>query len=130
MLRNVLRWQAMRWALVGIALVVAPGTFTERWLSQSDVGDAAWLRALGVASIVLAAQMVLVARRLEDLWWWSWSFAILEVGIAIVAVAHIVAVAPADGAAWPWWVTAALAIAFVTLDVAALARAGTERSPV
>jgi hypothetical protein len=126
----VLRWQAVRWALVGLALIVAPGTLVERWFSQPAVGDAAWLRALGVTSVVLAAQIVLVGRKLEELWWWTWSFAILEAGTGLIALAHVVLGLPAGAAAWPWWITAVVNLGFAALDVVGLARTGTERSPV
>ena len=54
---------------------------------QPPLEDLAWLRALGVMAIVLALLMVLVAQRLEDVWWWSWAFVLLEAGTATVFAA-------------------------------------------
>lgn len=118
------------WALTGLAFVAVPGTVVEGVLDQPDVGDTAWLRVLGVASIVLAAQMVLVARKLEELWWWSWSFAILELGVAMVLLVHAAVSMPESASTWPWWVGGAVSAGFAAIGVVALAKAGTERSPV
>ena len=129
-LRQVLRWQAVLWAVFGLVLVVAPSALVEGLLDQGPVGEDAWLRALGVASIVLAAQMVLVGRRIEDLWWWSWSFVLLELGTAVVFALNALFGVPDGAGAWPWWALAGASSAFLVLDVTALAKAGTERSPV
>ena len=129
-LRQVLRWQSILWALFGIALVTAPSLLVEGLFDQGPVTEDAWLRALGVASIVLAAQMVLVARRLEDLWWWSWSFVLLEAGTAVVFLLTALSGVPEGAATWPWWLLAAANLAVGALEVTGIARAGTERSPV
>ena len=127
-LRQVLRWQAIASALVGLALLVAPGPVVDGLMDQPPTPQV-WVRTVGIASIVLAAQMVLVGRKLEDLWWWTWSFVVLEGLVALVSVAT--AIAGVDGGAeWPWWVATAIALGFGALDVGGLAKAGTERSPV
>jgi hypothetical protein len=130
LLRNVLRWQAALWALAGLGLAVAPGSLVEGLLNQEPMREAAWLRILGVLAIVVAAQMILVTRKLEELWWWSWSFVVLEAGVAAVATLNA-AFGVAEGAAvWPWWALAVASWGFMLLDLAALAKAGTERTPV
>ena len=129
LLGRILRWQSIGSAICGLALVVAPGTIAERLMAQPPT-QAGWLRALGVAAIVLAAQMVLVARKLEELWWWSWSFVVLEAGVALAFAATALAGVPTGAPAWPWWTAAAISLGLAALDVAGLAKAGTERSPV
>ena len=129
-LRQVLRWQAILWAAFGLVLVVAPSALVEGLLDQGPLTEDVWLRALGVASIVLAAQMVLVGRRIEDLWWWSWSFVLLELGTAVVFALNAVFGVPEGADVWSWWALAVVNAVVGTLEVVGLARAGTERTPV
>lgn len=129
-LRLVLRWQAVLWALSGLVVVAAPGWVVEVGLGQPALGEDAWPRLAGVLSIALAAQMVLVARRIEELWWWSWTFVLLEVATALVVLLNAPAGLPPGAAAWPWWTLGTVNATLAVLEIAALAKAGTERSPV
>ena len=97
---------------------------------QPPLGEDAWLRLLGVVAIAMAGQMVLVARRVEDLWWWSWSFVLLELGTSAVFVLNALIGVPDGAAVWPWWLLGAVNLGFGALELVALAKAGTERSPV
>jgi hypothetical protein len=129
-LRRVLGWQAAAWGLAGAWLLVAPRWVVETALDQPPVGEEAWLRVAGVMAIALSAQMVLVSRRIEDLWWWSWTFVLLDLGVAVVFALNALLGLPEGVPAWPWWALAAVNAAFAALDLAAIAKAGTERSPV
>jgi hypothetical protein len=129
LLGATLIWQAVLWAIAGVALVIAPGWVTESLFGQPPVEDA-WLRAFGVASVCLAAQMVLVRRKLEELWWWSWTFVLLEFGTAAVFAATALTDTPSGAPRWPWWLLAVLNAAFGALDIAGLAKTGTERPAV
>jgi hypothetical protein len=129
LVRRVLRWQATLWFASGTALVFAPGWLVESALDQPPLGEDAWLRIAGVMAMALAGQMVLVGRRVEELWWWSWTFALLEAGVALVFVANALFGLAKGAAAWPWWLLTAVNAGFAVLDVVALARTGTERSP-
>lgn len=130
LLRRILYWQAAAWFASGVLLTIGPGFVVELLLDQPPLGEDAWLRLGGVMAIALAAQMVLVAHRIEDLWWWSWTFAFLEAGTALVFLATG-SIGLAEGApGWPWWLLGAVNGGFALGGVAALARAGTERSPV
>jgi hypothetical protein len=119
---------AVLWALSGLILLVAPG-WVVRSMSQGALGEDAWLRVAGVMSIALAAQMVLVARRIEELWWWSWTFVLLEIATALVLVTSGLLGLPEGAASWPWWVVGVVHAGLAGSGIAALARAGTERSP-
>jgi hypothetical protein len=130
LLRATLRWQAVLWALTGLVLVAAPRWAIEGVLAQPPLGEEAWARLAGAAAVVLAAQMVLVGRRLEDLWWWSWSFALLEVTVALIFALNALVGLSDQAAAWPWWVLAGVSLAFAGLDLAGIAKTGTERSPL
>ncbi len=129
LVRRVLRWQAALWGASGAALILAPGWIVESAFDQPPLGQNAWLRATGVMAIALAAQMVLVGRRVEELWWWSWTFVLLEAGTCLVFLATALFAVPDGAAAWPWWALAAANGAFAGLGIAGLAKAGTERSP-
>jgi hypothetical protein len=74
--------------------------------------------------------MVLVVRRIEDLWWWSWTFVLLEVGTALVFVLNALVGLGEGSSAWPWWVLGGVNGAVAAVEVTALAKAGTERSVV
>jgi hypothetical protein len=129
LLRRTLWWQAGLWSAAGLAFLAMPGWLVEQALDQPPVGEEAWLRVLGAVAIVLAMTMVLVANRIEELWWWSWCFAILELLTATVFALNALLDLPAGAAAWPWWVLAAVNLLFGLLDIAGLAATGTERSP-
>ncbi len=130
LLRATLRWQAVLWATSGAVLLVAPGWLVEVVLGQPPLGEDAWLRLTGVLSMAIAAQMVLVARAVEELWWWSWTFVLLEVATALVAVLNALFGLSPDAAAWPWWTLGIVNAGIAALEITALAKAGTERSPV
>jgi hypothetical protein len=128
LLRNVLRWQAAASAILGLALATVPRAVVEGAMGQPPLQEDAWVRLLGVAAVALAAQMVLVQRRLEDLWWWTWSFVTLEIGVGIVFLLNALFGVPEGAPAWPWWAGAGISLLWAGLDVAGLAKAGTERS--
>jgi hypothetical protein len=130
LLRNVLRWQATASAISGLALVFIPGVVVEGAMAQPPLQEGAWVRLLGVAAVALAAQMVLVQRRVEDLWWWTWSFVALEAAVGVVFLLNALLDVPTGAPSWPWWAGAGISLAWAGLDVAGLARAGTERSPL
>ena len=78
--------------------------------------DDAWLRALGVIAVVLALLMMLVAQRLEDVWWWAWAFVVLEAGTATVFMLHALFGLPDGASTWSWWLLAIVNGAFAALD--------------
>ena len=106
-LRRILYVQTALWGLFGAAMAIAPG-----WLAGTVGGqppvDHVWLRAMGVMSVVFALLMILVAQRLEDVWWWAWAFVVLEAGTATVFVLHALFGLPEGAAAWWWWTLAAV----------------------
>jgi hypothetical protein len=125
-LRRILYVQAALWAIFGVALAVAPG-----WLVVTVGGqpasDHAWLRALGVMAIVFALLMVLVAQRLEDVWWWSWAFVVLEAGTATVFALHALFGLPPGADAWWWWLLAAVNGMIGALELVGLGLAAQEK---
>ncbi len=130
LLRATLRWQAAFWAVSGLLLLLAPGWLVEVVLDQPPLSRTAWLRLGGVLAIALSAQMVLVGHRVEELWWWAWTFVLLEVGTALVFLLTALLGLPSGVPSWPWWTLGLVNAGFAAVEIAALAKAGTQRSPV
>ena len=126
-LRRILKLQAALWAIFGSVLAIAPGWLVETVAGQPPLGDLAWLRALGVMGIVLALLMVLVAQRLEDVWWWAWAFVVLEAGTATVFALHVLLGLPEGAAAWWWWALAVGNGVIGALELFGLAMAAQEK---
>jgi hypothetical protein len=129
LLRRVLYLDALGCIVVGLPLVVAPRSLGVGLLGQPEYPDYAVVRLLGVCLLTLALFMVLVAQRIEELWWWSWALVILAFGGAAVATLHALLGVPPGAAAWPWWLLAAGSWGFCFGLLWGLARAGVERPP-
>jgi hypothetical protein len=130
LLRRVLTWAAALWAAFGVLLVVVPGWLVESILGQPATVEDAWLRVAGLMAIALAAQMVLVAHRIEELWWWSWTFVLLELATAGVSLVNAMFGVPDGAATWPWWLLGIVNGGIGALELGALAKVGTERPTV
>jgi hypothetical protein len=128
-LRRVLKIQAAVWTLSAIALVLFPVRLLDA-LGQLSVAEPAWLRMLGIAAIVLAMLMWLVAGALDQVWWWAWGFAVLEVGVATVCILNALFGVDAGTSAWAWWALGALAVVFGGLDMVGLGRTSREKPQV
>src|SRR5438046_7124055 len=86
-LKRVLYAQAAAWGLAGAVLAVAP-RFVTVSLFGGPAGDHAWIRLLGLNAVGLAMVMVLVAHRIDQVWWWSWAFARVWSASAAVSGLH------------------------------------------
>jgi hypothetical protein len=86
-LRTTLYLAAAIWAVSGVALAVVPNLVIHG-LFDAPAGDRALVRTLGIVSLAMAMLMVLVAQRLEDVWWWAWAFIITTAGVATVNGLH------------------------------------------
>lgn len=126
-LRRVLNAQAALWAVFGFAVGIVPRWLLETVARQPALTDDAWFRALGVMAVVMALLMVLVAQRLEDVWWWAWAFVVLEAGTATVFVIHALFGLPEGASVWSWWLLASVNGAVGALDLVGLAIAAQEK---
>ncbi len=111
-LRRTLYLQAAVWAVAGAALALVPRFVLHAVFDQPSVGEAAWVRLAGVESFTLAMLMVLVAHRVEDLWWWSWAFALMTTAVAAVALLHAAFGLGPNEPSGLWWILGAVAAAF------------------
>ena len=128
-LRRILYWEAAVVALLGAALVIAPGIVFVDLLDQAAPPDGAWMRIAGVQAVGLAMLMVLVGQTVEDRWWWAWAFGVVFAGTATVAVLNAAFGVPEGASARSWWLLGAAAIAMAGLLLWALGRAGIEHPP-
>jgi uncharacterized membrane protein HdeD (DUF308 family) len=127
LLRRVLYWQATLWAASGLLQLAAPRWVLETVFRQPVAPDVTYVRAMGVMAIAFALLMVLVAQRIEDVWWWSWAFALTDVALATVSGLNAL-FGPVEGSATTlWWLVAAADVAFGAALLAGMARAGQEK---
>lgn len=111
-LRRVLYLEAGVWAVVGSALALAPRFVLVTLFDQPPVGEFTWLRLYGIQAVGVAMLMVLVAHRIEQLWWWSWAFALVTAGTAAMVVLNAAfGLAPAQSSVL-WWLFGIVALAF------------------
>jgi hypothetical protein len=113
LLRSVLYAQAAVWAACGIAVAVLPHWVLQGLFDQPEYVDNAYVRVSGVLAIGLALLMVLVAQRLEDVWWWAWAFILTTAGVVTVTGLHALFGVPAGAGSLLWWLFAAVNAAFL-----------------
>jgi hypothetical protein len=121
--------QALVWAACGIAIAVAPRLVLVTMFDLPPLPDQGYVRIAGVFAFSLSLLMVLVARRLETLWWFAWAFVLATAGSVIVAVLNALFGLPDGVSPLLWWVFAAVSTAFTVGLLAGLAKTGTERPP-
>ncbi len=130
LLRRVMIIQAVVWAACGVAIAVAPRFILVTMFDLPLPPDQGYVRIAGVFGFSLALLMVLVARRLTELWWFTWAFVIATAGSAIIAALDALFGLPEGASPLLWWVFAALSTAFTVGLLAGLAKTGTERPPL
>ena len=127
LLRRVLYWQATMWAVGGLLQIAAPRWLLETVFRQTASPDLAYVRAIGIMAVGFALLMVLVAQRIEEVWWWAWAFALTDAALATLAALNAL-FGPVEGAATTlWWLFAAGGAAFGAALLVGMARAGQER---
>jgi len=121
--------EALVWAACGAAIAVAPRFVLVTMFDLPELTDQGYVRIAGVFAFSLSLLMVLVARRLETLWWFTWAFVLATAGSAIVAALDALFGLPDGASPLLWWVFAAVSTAFTAGLLAGLAKTGTERPP-
>lgn len=125
-LRRTLKAGAALLLITFVPLGATPGTVLDL-LGQRPVGDTAWLRMFAVGGVVLALLHILVAHRIQDVWWWCWAFALFDAGVAVVAILNAAFGLPKGSQAWPWWLFGGTSTMFLALYLTGLAGAGREK---
>jgi hypothetical protein len=127
LLRRVLYYQAAVWAASGIAIAIAPRWVLETLFDQVSYPDDAFVRICGAMAVGLALMMVLVAQKVEELWWWSWAFALTDAGVVTIASLHAIFGLPDGSSSLVWWLFAGVNAAFAAALLAGMALAAQEK---
>ena len=122
--------QAVVWTACGVAIATAPRFVLVTMFDLPPQSDQGYVRIAGLFTFCLALLMVLVARRLNELWWFAWAFVIATAGSAIVAALNALFGLPEGASPLLWWLFAAVSTAFAVGLLAGLAKTGTERPPL
>ena len=125
-LRRTLYLGAAFMALIGLLLAIAPQFFLVVVLRQLELPDYVPPRLAGVGALVGAMLMVLIAHKIEDVWWWSWAFVIGGAGFALISLLRAI-FGPSGASVLPWWLLAAGSAAFAGSLVYGLFLASQER---
>jgi hypothetical protein len=127
LLRRVLYYQAAAWTACGLAVVVAPRWVLQTLFDQVPYPDHTYVRVCGVMSVGLALMMVLVAQKVEDLWWWSWAFALTDAAIVTITALHALFGLPDGSGALLWWLFAGVNAALGAALLAGMGFAAQEK---
>ena len=125
-LRRTLYLGAAFMSLFGLLFATAPRFFLVVVLGQLEHPDYVLPRITGVGALVGAMLMVLVAHKVEDVWWWSWAFVIGAAGFALISILRAI-FGPSGVSVLPWWLFAAGSAAFGASLVWGLYLASQER---
>jgi hypothetical protein len=128
-LRRVLYLDALLSAVFGFAVAAVPRFLIVTLFGQPEYPDYAVARLFGVCLFTLALLMVLVAQRIEELWWWSWAFVVLTGGTAAVVTLHAAFGLPPSASPWVWVGLGILSWGIAFGLLLGLARAATEAQP-
>jgi hypothetical protein len=120
--------QAAVWAACGVAIAVAP-RFVLVTVFDLQLPDQGYVRIAGIFAFSLSLLMVLVSRRLAELWWFTWAFVVATAGSASVAGLNALFGLPDGVSPLMWWVFAVVSTGFTVGLLAGLAKTGTERPP-
>ena len=127
LLRAVLYLDAVVWAVTGILLALLPAWLLEDVFDQATMGEYAWVRMTAILSVGIAMLMVMVAHRVETLWWFAWAFVLTEGALALLALLNAAIGLPDGSDALLWWLLAGVSAAFAAAMLVGLARTGLER---
>lgn len=124
LLRRALYWHAAFWAGCGVGVIVLPHWALQTIFDQPPYPDFGYVRVCGAVSIGFALLMVLVAQKIEEVWWWSWAFVVTDAAIVTITVLQALF---GSGPALLWWTFAIPNAALAAWLMAGIAQAGTEK---
>jgi hypothetical protein len=128
LLKRVLYWEAGLLAAGGLFASLFPAWLLQTLFAQPPE-PLAWVRIAGVQALGFAMLAVVLARRLEQLWWACWAYVITGSAIGVIAGAHALAGLPDGVSPVIWWFMAAESVVVTAALVVGLVIAGTERDP-
>lgn len=128
LLKRVLYWEAGILAVSGLFAASFPRWLLETMFAQPP-GPDVWVRVAGVQAMGFAMLAVVIAHRIEQLWWASWTYVITGAGITVVAVGYALFGLPDAASAVLWWLMAVESTVITAGLLVGLAQTGTERDP-
>lgn len=127
LLRTALLVQAGVWAACGLAVAIAPRWVLVSLFDQPAYPDYAYVRVSGAMAVGLALIAVLIAQRLDDVWWWAWGLALVDAAIVTITTLNALVGLPDGAGALLWWIFAGVNAALAAAVLAGMARAGQEK---
>ena len=103
LLKRVLYVDALLNAALAVGLIFLPRFLLVDLFGQPVYPDYAFVRVFGAAALTLASLQVLIAQRVEELWWWTWSFILFEGARAAVLTLHVLIGLPEGADPIMWW---------------------------
>jgi hypothetical protein len=128
LLKRVLYWEAGLLAVSGVFAASFPRWLLETVFAQPPNPDV-WVRVAGVQAIGFAMLAVVIAHRIEQLWWASWAFVVTGGSVAAVTAGYALFGLPEGVSAVLWWLMAAESVVVTGGLLVGLAQTGTERDP-
>ncbi len=130
LLKRVLYLMAAVWAGCGLTIAAVPRFVLVNMFGQVPYPDYAYVRVAGALSFVTAMFMVLVAQKLEEIWWFAWAFVVAAAATAVIAALNALVGKPDGSGAMLWWLFAGLSSAFTAGLLLGIAKAGIEKPPI
>ena len=127
LLDKVLRAQAAVWTAAGLGVVAVPRWVLVTVFKQVPYPDYTYVRVSGAMAIGLSLLAVLVARKIEDVWWWAWSIAITDAAVATIVAVNALVGRPGGSAVPFWWLFCGVNAALAAGLLLGLGRAGQEK---
>jgi hypothetical protein len=127
LLRSALYAQAMVWAASGLVIAALPRWTLVEVFDQPPYPHYAYVRVTGILGVGMALLMVLVAQRLDDVWWWSWSFIITTAGVVTVTGLHAIVGRPHGSAIVLWIIFSGVNAVLLAAMLLGMARSGHEK---
>jgi nicotinamide riboside transporter PnuC len=128
LLKRSLYWEAGILAVSGLFAAAFPRWLLETVFAQ-PAGPDVWVRVAGVQAIGFAMFAVVVAHRIEELWWASWAFVITGASVAVATAGYALFGVPDGVSTVLWWLMAVESVAITAGLLVGLAQTGTERDP-
>lgn len=129
LLRRLLYLDALLNAALAAGLIALPRFFLVDLFGQPVYPDYAFVRVFGVAALALALLEVLIAQRVEELYFWCWTFVLFEAARAAILTLHVLFGLPEEADAFMWWLGAGVRWAVAFGLVLGIGRASGEASP-
>ena len=105
LLKRFLYWEAVLLAVGGLFASAFPRWLLETVFAQPPSPDG-WVRIAGVQALGFAMLAVVIAHRIEELWWASWAYVITSALVAAVTAGYALFGLPEGVSAVLWWLMA------------------------